>query len=49
MSQHTIGTACRNLNTLNDYAKRHEIGLLHLHLCGDEDDDYNPFQEDGFY
>ena len=38
-----------NLKMLNDYAKRYEIDILHMHLFGDEDDDYNQFQENGFY
>jgi hypothetical protein len=38
-----------NLKMLNDYAKRYEIDILHMHLFGDEDDDYNQFQKDGFY
>lgn len=38
-----------SLKMLNDYAKRYEIDILHMHLFGDEDDDYNQFQENGFY
>lgn len=38
-----------NLKLLNDYAKRYEIDILHLHLFGDEDHDYNQFKENGFY
>lgn len=38
-----------NLKMLNDYAKRYEIDILHMHLFGDEDDDYNQFKENGFY
>jgi hypothetical protein len=38
-----------SLKMLNDYAKRHEIDILHMHLFGDEDDDYNQFKENGFY
>jgi hypothetical protein len=38
-----------NLRILDDYTKRHEIDLLHMHLFGDEDDDYNQFKERDFY
>lgn len=38
-----------SLKILNDYARRHEIDILHMHLFGDEDDDYNQFTENGFY
>lgn len=38
-----------NLIMLDDYAKRHEVDLLHLHLFGDEDTDFNQEKERGFY
>jgi hypothetical protein len=38
-----------SLKMLNDYAKHYEIDILHMHLFGDEDDDYNQFKENGFY
>lgn len=36
------------LKMLTDYAKRHEVDILHLHLFGDEDDDYNQFAQTSF-
>lgn len=38
-----------SLKMLNDYAKCYEVDILHMHLFGDEDDDYNQFKESGFY
>jgi hypothetical protein len=38
-----------SLKMLNDYAKHHEVDILHMHLFGDEDDDYNQFNQNGFY
>lgn len=38
-----------SLKMLNDYAKHYEIDILHMHLFGDEDDEYNQFKENGFY
>lgn len=38
-----------NLKMLNDYAKHHEVDILHMHLFGDEDDDYNQFTQHTFY
>lgn len=38
-----------SLKMLNDYTKRHEIDILHMHLFGDEDDDYNQFTQNGYY
>jgi len=38
-----------SLVMLDDYAKHHEVDLLHLHLFGDADDDFNQFTESGFY
>lgn len=37
-----------SLKMLMDYAKRYEVDILHLHLFGDEDDDYNQFTQTGF-
>lgn len=38
-----------SLKILNDYAKRYEIDILHLHLFGDQDEDYNQFTLNDFY
>lgn len=38
-----------SLKMLDEYAKHHEIDILHMHLFGDEDEDYNQFKESGFY
>lgn len=38
-----------DLKMLDDYTRRHEIDILHMHLFGDEDEDYNHFKESGFY
>lgn len=38
-----------SLKMLNDYAKHYEIDILHMHLFGDDDDDYNQFTQNGFY
>lgn len=38
-----------DLEMLDDYAKRHEVDLLHLHLFGDEDADFNQYKESEFY
>ena len=38
-----------SLKMLNDYAKRYEVDILHLHLFGDDDEDLNHFQERCFY
>jgi hypothetical protein len=46
---YSVTPALPSLKVLNDYAKRYEIDLLHMHLFGDEDDDYNQFQESGLY
>ncbi|HSX84219.1 MAG TPA: hypothetical protein VLE50_02375 [Cellvibrio sp.] len=46
---YSVTPALPSLKMLNDYAKRYEIDLLHMHLFGDEDDDYNQFQEGGLY
>lgn len=51
ITQHwySMTPALDSLQNLNDYAKRHEIDILHTHLFGDEDDDYNQFKERDFY
>jgi len=38
-----------SLKMLNDYAKRYEVDILHMHLFGDDDDDYNHINESGYY
>ena len=38
-----------SLKILNDYAKRYEIDILHLHLFGDQDEDYNQLTPNDFY
>lgn len=38
-----------SLKMLNEYTKRYEVDILHLHLFGDNDEDLNQFQERGFY
>jgi hypothetical protein len=38
-----------SIKLLNEYAKRHEVDILHAHLFGEDDDDANQFQERGFY
>lgn len=37
------------LKTLNDYAKHYEVDILHMHLFGDEDEEYNQFAQSSFY
>jgi hypothetical protein len=46
---YSMSPSTDNLKMLNDYAKRHEIDILHMHLFGDEDDDDNQIPESGFY
>lgn len=46
---HSMTPHFDNLKALDDYAKRYEIDILHMHLFGDEDEDYNQFRESGFY
>jgi hypothetical protein len=46
---YSMTPAMASLKILNDYAKRYEVDILHMHLFGDEDDDYNQFRENGFY
>lgn len=46
---YSMTPALASLKILNDYAKRYEVDILHMHLFGDEDDDYNQFKENGFY
>lgn len=38
-----------SLKVLDEYTKSHEIDILHMHLFGDEDEDYNQFKENDFY
>jgi hypothetical protein len=38
-----------NLKLLNDYAKHYEVDILHMHLFGDEDDDFNQFAQNSYY
>ena len=38
-----------SLKMLNDYAKHYEVDILHMHLFGDEDDEYNQFAQSSFY
>lgn len=46
---HSVTPGLASLKMLNDYAKHYEIDILHMHLFGDEDDDYNQFTHNGFY
>lgn len=46
---HSITPGLASLKMLDEYAKRHEVDILHMHLFGDEDEDYNQFKENGFY
>lgn len=46
---YSMSPSLASLKMLNDYAKHYEVDILHMHLFGDEDDDYNQFTQDGFY
>jgi len=46
---YSVTPGLTSLKMLNDYAKRHEVDILHMHLFGDADDDYNQFTGSGFY
>ena len=37
------------LKLLNEYAKRHEVNILHAHLFGEDDDELLQLQERDFY
>jgi hypothetical protein len=46
---YSITPGLASLKMLDEYTKRHEIDILHMHLFGDEDEDYNQFKENNFY
>jgi hypothetical protein len=46
---YSITPGFASLRTLNDYTKCHEIDILHMHLFGDEDADYNQFAQNDFF
>lgn len=48
-SWHSVTPGLSSLKILDDYARRYEVDILHMHLFGDEDDDYKHFTQNGFY
>ena len=46
---YSVTPGLASLKMLDDYAKRHEVDILHMYLFGDADDDFNQFKENGFY
>lgn len=46
---YSITPGLASLKMLDDYAKRYEVDILHGHLFGDDDDEYNQINETGFY
>jgi hypothetical protein len=46
---YSMTPAMANLKALDDYARQHEVDILHLHLFGDTDEELIDLQESGFY
>ncbi|WP_062063784.1 hypothetical protein [Cellvibrio sp. OA-2007] len=46
---YSVTPGLASLKMLNDYVKHYEVDILHMHLFGDDDDDYNQFTDNGFY
>lgn len=46
---YSVTPGLASLKMLDDYAKCHEVDLLHMHLFGDADDDFNQFKDNNFY
>ncbi|HSC66462.1 MAG TPA: hypothetical protein VLC79_02140 [Cellvibrio sp.] len=46
---YSVTPCLASLKMLDEYAKRHEVDLLHMHLFGDADDEFNQLQDNRFY